>query len=106
MDAHSWTKREDRFAKAFKIAKRNIPKLFEAFELPPLRQIALIAYGGKGTRETLGGGELLMLGEFVKQIQLNLRDKRVDGDAVPEQFPIIRGIQFAIHYGMTLNWAE
>jgi hypothetical protein len=99
MDANSWEKREERFSKKFEIGRKHIPTLFTGFELPPvIEQIALIGFGSAPGREQLGGGRLVMIGTFMRQIRDDLAHRNIAANAVPEQFYLLRTLQFAAHH--------
>src|SRR5205085_1681087 len=68
MDAQTWDKREVRYSKKFAAGRKHIPALFEGFELPSkLQQIALFGYGSRGGRSTVGGGEIKLVSEFMRE---------------------------------------
>lgn len=95
MDAHSWAKRDERYGKKFDAGKRYIPELFEGISLPDqIEQIALLGYGSKKNRERVGGGQIMLVPELLAEILSALRDTTVATNAVPEDKPILRTLQF------------
>jgi hypothetical protein len=99
MDAHSWAQREERYAKKFEAGRKYIPTLFEGFNLPPdVEQIALLVFGSTRERSTLGGGRLVMIGDLMRDIRTELVTRRIESSAIPEQYIILRSLQFAAHY--------
>jgi hypothetical protein len=99
MDADSWEKREHRFSKKFAAGRKHIPKLFEGLELPgPPEQIAVLVFGRRGERPTLGGGRLMFAGELLEEIFCGIRGRRLASNAIPEQFPILKTFQFVAEY--------
>ena len=99
MDAHSWEQREERFRKKFEIGKIHIPMLFAGFpSLPAIEPIAFIGFGSAPGRSTLGGGKLIMIGSPLEEIRSSLKDRPLNRAAVPEQFFLLRTLQFAAHH--------
>ncbi|HSZ56546.1 MAG TPA: hypothetical protein VK797_12840 [Tepidisphaeraceae bacterium] len=97
MDANSWQKREGRYAKKFEAGRKYIPGLFRGSELPNLpEQIMLIGYGLNSKSRTVAGGRVLTIGELLKQICSELKKRPLLRNAVPESFPLLRGIQIMI----------
>lgn len=99
LDADSWAKRELRFSKKFKAGRSHIPQLFSGIPLPQdFEQIALFAFGSTKNVKTVGGGEVATTAEFYSEIVATLRGQNVAKKAVPEQFPLIRTIQYCLQY--------
>ena len=103
MDAHSWDQREKRFTAKFAAGRKFIPSVFSGFaDLPKIEQIALLVFAGKQTHQTIGGVTVLLIEDLMKEIRsdpgwgLSLRSVR--NKAVPEQFTILRSLQFAANY--------
>jgi hypothetical protein len=99
MDADKWDEREERYAKKFKIGRETIPELFAAFKpLPQLEQVALFVMGSAKNHTKIGGGSVRMIGDFMTEIRNKIGKQRVDKAAIPEQFTILRSLQFAANY--------
>lgn len=95
MDAHSWEKREARYRARFDLGRRFIPDLLGGkYKAGPLRQVALIGLGSSTNHPNLGGGEVLSLGDFLAQILNAFRGGELAGQPVPQQYPILRTLQF------------
>ncbi|MGD8978282.1 MAG: hypothetical protein PVG91_11805 [Gammaproteobacteria bacterium] len=95
MDAHSWEKREARFRARFDAGRRFIPDLLGDFEPDaPIRQIALIGLGSRLNHPTIGGGEVLTLPDFLAEIIASVGKVADASGAVPQQYPILRTLQF------------
>jgi hypothetical protein len=100
MDSNTWAERTARYTKKFEAGRKYIPALFQGFEpLPAIEQIALFGYGGKGPLETIGGGQVVLIRDWVQEILANLRAKPIASHAVPEQYICLRTLQFAVHHG-------
>ena len=99
MDADRWDEREGKFRRKFAAGKRYIPELFAGIALPAeIEQTALLVTGGAANRSTIGGGRLMMIQELMDQIRTQLVGRRVDKAAIPEQYVILRALQFAANY--------
>jgi hypothetical protein len=100
MDCYPWPKRRLRFSKKFAAGRTHIPELFEGLELPTkIDQIALLVYcPQKSGGSELGGGRLKTITEFMKEIKEGLADRHIKNKAIPEQFTILRALQFANEY--------
>lgn len=99
LDANKWETRELRYRKKFEAGRKYIPGLFGGLKLPKFpEQIALFVFGGRGTRETIGGGKIMFLKEFMAEILEELRKRKVASAAVSEELPLLRTLQFAANY--------
>ncbi|MPZ34747.1 MAG: hypothetical protein GEV13_27815 [Rhodospirillales bacterium] len=102
MDADPWEKRERRFGAKFAAGQKHIPSLFIGFSaLPKLEQIALLGFAGQGGRSTLGGGRILLIGDFMNQIRADIAHPSIRNNAIPEQYVILRSLQYAANYWKT-----
>jgi hypothetical protein len=95
MDALSWKKREVNFTRKFNAGKKYIPSLFTGLEpLPEIDYVALIGIGSAKNHSSVGGGRVQTVCDLLREI----RDKiphDFSSQAVPEQFVILRALQFA-----------
>jgi hypothetical protein len=100
MDADSWARRHERYSKKFAAGRKYVPDLFAGFQpLPEIEQIALFGFGGRGPYETLGGGRVVLVSEWMNEILEDLEKKSFASHAVPEQFLCLRTVQFVLHTG-------
>ena len=98
LDAQSWEKREGRYAKKFEAGRRYIPDLFPGIPIPKhIEQIALFVYGGR-TRDKLAGGRVQLVAELMDEIRAAIGHQKVGRAAIPEQYPLLRTLQFAAEY--------
>jgi hypothetical protein len=96
--ADSWAEREAKFAKKFKAGTTYIPTLFSGLDIPTqIEQIALLALGSNRERSTVGGGRLVMISELMEQIYTVVILRPIQSSAVPEQYVILRSLQYAAH---------
>jgi hypothetical protein len=99
LDADSWGKREQRYRKKFAAGKKHIPALFPGVNLPvEPEQIALFVYGGLGDRTTLAGGRIVLIKQFMAEILAAVRTRKLASAAVPEEYPLLRTLQFAAQF--------
>jgi hypothetical protein len=99
MDAQSWKERKQKFTAKFKIGRETIPSLFEAFHpLPNLEQYALLAQSSAADRREIGGGRVMPVAELMTEIREEIGGRRILNSAIPEQFVILRALQFAANY--------
>lgn len=99
MDASSWAEREKRYQKEFVDRREYIPRLFQGIELPSeIEEIALLVFASKASRNTLGGGRLVLIDELLQEIFQELRDKHLASSAIPEHLTVLRSFQFVAEY--------
>ncbi len=102
MDASSWAVREKRYQKKFDAGRKHIPKLFHGIDVPAHpEQIALFEYASSREHPTLAGGKVMLVSELLAEIAAALRLRKVASAAVPEQYTILRTIQFMCQYPST-----
>ena len=105
MDAHSWARREERYSKKFDSGRKYIPTLFDGVALPDdIEQIALLGFASNTNIKNLAGGIVMTTSELFAEIANNLSNKKIAKSAVPEQFPLLRTIQFACEHRHAAGW--
>ena len=98
-DTDSWPERERSFGKTFDAGRRHIPGLFEGLALPNrIEQYAVFLYGSDANHKTVGGGTVLMMDDFLKEMVSVLRTKRIAKGIVPEQYPLLRVLHLACEF--------
>ena len=91
--------RETRYSKKFAAGKRYIPDLLRSMNPPEqIDHIALLVYGSTRSRTTVGGGKIQTGKDFLLEIRDGIRSTRIERSALPEQFPILKGLQFAAQF--------
>ena len=98
IDALSWDKREQRFARKFTCGKKYVwSYVFPWLESgTPLRQVAVLISRGK-ERTSVGGGEVITIDEIMAEIKADVfRQGKMAAAAIPEQFDLLRTIQLAL----------
>jgi len=93
-DAWTRAKREARFGRKFELGRLHIPEMFPGLELPHLEQKVLHAYASKAQTH-IGGVEVVRIERLISEIIHSLADCHPSKQAVPEQFPLLRTLQWA-----------
>jgi hypothetical protein len=99
-DAEPWLKRKSRFQRKFRDAKEHYKELFR-FEINTIQQIAIVGAGKPKTAVDFGDDiKIILIPDFFKTITSHLSKINPMESAVPEQYPLLRAIQFATFW----NW--
>ena len=99
MDADSWQEREKRLLKKFEDADEYQGELFK-FPIERTQRIALVGFSASGREGVLGGGiEVKSVPQFVHEISQELRKRHPLKAAIPETLPLLRAMQFVMHWG-------
>lgn len=95
MDANSWSERERRYKKKFAAGRRYISSMIPGFENSmTIEQVALFGLPKSRARDELAGGKVRVISELLADIVKELRQRRVANEVVPEQYPLLRTVQF------------
>ncbi len=102
LDADSWAVRERRYRKKFEAGRKYIPQLFPGIPIPAhIDQIALFVYGGTNVDREIAGGRVMFIREFMADIRKEIGGRKISKAAVPEEFPLLRTLQFAVEFWAT-----
>ena len=105
MDAHTWAKREQRYAKKFEAGRKYIPGIFSGVALPQnIEQIALLGFASNANVKALAGGRVMTSSELLAEITAEIGDMRIAKAAIPEQYFLLRTIQFAYQHRHAAGW--
>lgn len=105
MDANTQAVCEARYAKKFEAGRKHIPSLFNGITLPSdIEQIALLGFGSKANVKTLAGGRVMTSADLLAEITAEIGKMRIASAAVPEQYPLLRTIQFAYQNRHAAGW--
>jgi hypothetical protein len=105
MDTHAWAVRESRYVKKFEAGRKYIPGLFKGIVLPKdMEQIVVLGYGSNANVKSLAGGKIMTSSELLAEITVEISKLRIATAAVPEQYPLLRTIQFAYHHRRAAGW--
>lgn len=103
MDADSWTERERRYRKKFEAGRTYIPYMIPGFKRGmAIEQIALFGLLKRRARGELAGGRVWVMADLLQVIVKELHLRRVANEAVPEQLPLLRTIQFMCEHSAEL----
>jgi len=97
LDAHSWTKREQRYLKKFTLGDKYIRT--EVFTwLPAGTAIERLAiFPSTAGRTELAGASLQSVDDFMREVKAAIcAGKVMAKDAIPEQYPLLRTLQLAL----------
>lgn len=105
MDAHTWAVRESRYAKKFEAGRKHIPGLFGSIALPDsIEQIAVLGFASNANIKTLAGGRIQTTAELLADITTEIAPRKIASAAVPEQYPLLRTIQFVYQHRKAAGW--
>lgn len=99
-DADSWAERRRRFRKKFVGAKRHYKEVFD-FELGSIEKRAIVGFSRKMLKQIDFGADVqvTLVPDFIRELTQFLGSLNPMQSAVPEVYPLLRAIQFAIFYG-------
>lgn len=102
-DASTWDERERRFAKKFEAGRKYLRPLFRGLDLPgEIEQIAVLVFGSMKNRSTLAGARMLLAADLLREITEGLRSTDIRSSMVPEQYPLLRTVQFVVQHRSTV----
>ena len=105
MDAHTWAKREERYIKKFAAGRNYIPGMFNGIPLPEaIEQIALLGFASNANVKTLAGGRVMTSADLLTEITAEIANMKISKAAIPEQYPLLRTIQFAYQNRHGAGW--
>jgi len=96
-DLLTWQERERHFEPKFAAGRKYLHRLFGAEEQVHLEQIALIVADEEAPR-AIAGARLLRLSDFIASMLEALSTFDMAEAVVPEQWPLIRTLQFVAAY--------
>lgn len=100
MDALSWSRRRERFKRKLQLGQEYIP---EVFAFAGRRPTQVVVFGfPRSTRDDkpLGEGvEVYLMPRLIGEIADELSRMTIETGVVPETFPLLRAMQFALDYG-------
>lgn len=99
LDALSWAERDRRFGRKFELGRKYIPSMFGGIALPrEIEHIALLAYGSKKNRNTVGGGKIMLVSQLMADIFVELKSLQFSLSAIPETLPLLRTLQLVAEH--------
>jgi len=99
MDADSWEERREKLLKRFERARRHYDELFP-FRGLSVQEVVVAGWGRTHPEGVFPEGVTVKTpAEFVRDIVTELRKHDLRKDIVPEEYPVLRAMQMAIHWG-------
>lgn len=95
LDLLSADEREHHFRIKFDAGRKYLHRLFGAPPHADLEQIALIVSNDAVHRNTIAGGNIVLLSDLIAAMDRTLVPADGPDNMVPEQWPLIRTLQFA-----------
>lgn len=106
MDADTWAVRDARYTKKFAAGRQYIPALFGGITLPAtIDQVAVLGFGSNANVTTLGGGRIQTTAQLLAEITKEIAPRTIQKAAIPEQYPLLRTIQFCYQYRNAAGWS-
>lgn len=97
-DADSWDKRKGRFCRKFHDAAKFYSELF-SFQISKVRKLAFVGFFKPKIKPNFGDSiDVILVPEFIQEITNELRKKNPMQDAVPENYLLLRAIQYSAFY--------
>ena len=100
IDAHTWAKREKRYKKKFEAGRKYIiPEIFPWLPHNKKFEQWAVLWGSDKNISTVGGGKVIPVWKLYRIIAKDIIDIGPPaGNAIPEQFPLIRTMQYTLHW--------
>jgi hypothetical protein len=98
MDFLDWKEREQHLRLKFEAGRKYLHRMFGADPRLTIEQIALVAVTDSPHHGAVAGGKILLLSEFLAQIFAQLATVSVSVELIPEQWPLLRTLQFVAEY--------
>ncbi len=99
-DAASWAERKKRFTKKFGDAKRHYKEIFD-FQFDSIENRAIVGFAQRTPNQVDFGNSIKVTAvpEFIQEVTQFLSGYSPMKSAIPEGYPLLRAIQFAVAYG-------
>jgi hypothetical protein len=105
MDANTWAIREARYTKKFDAGLKYIPGVFSGMALPAnIEQIALLGFASTANVKTLAGRRIMTSADLLADITAEIGSLSIARAAIPEQYSLLRTIQFAYQHRHAAGW--
>jgi hypothetical protein len=97
-DLLSWEEREQHFQTKFDAAGKYLHRIFGTEPHLHIEHVALIVSNDRPRAHTIGGGRMLLLCDFFAEIVQHLGRLDMAAAVVPDQWGLIRTLQFVAAY--------
>lgn len=104
-DSSSWGNRKKIFTKKFSNAREHYREAF-SFKTEGIRPKKVVIAGLSRTNQEnpLGSDtEFISIPDFIQKIVTEMSGKNPRNDAMPESYPLMRAIQYAVNFGNITN---
>jgi hypothetical protein len=98
MDAYRWEKRIITLTRKFDEADKHYKELF-SFKINSISRIAVVGFSQTEHRIIRNDIELKTCPQFIKEIGSDLINRHPLKQVIPETLPLLRAMQFAVHWG-------
>jgi hypothetical protein len=100
IDGHSWKKRQERFTKKFDAGKKYIiPDIFPWLPHNKTFEQWAVLWGSDINYQVIGGGKVVPIWKMYRIIAADIiAIGKPEGNAIPEQFPLLRTMQFSLYW--------
>lgn len=100
-DADSWDKRKERFCRKFRDAAEFYSTLFP-FPISKINKIVFVGFFNPKIKPDFGDSiDVILVPEFIREITNELKKKSPMQDAIPENYPLLRAIQYSAFYNIS-----
>ncbi len=102
LDTLNWKEREEHFRTKFQAGKKYLHRMFGVPSMN-IEQIALIVSSDDPHRRSIGGGKILLVSDLLAEILEKLCSFSISAYMLPEQWPLLRMLQFVAEYRPQLS---
>jgi hypothetical protein len=100
-DADSWSERKKRFQRKFQDANSHFKDSFD-FPISEVRRIAIVGFGKPKVKIDFGDDiKVISIPDLMTEITSELSNRHPIKNAIPEEYPLLRAIQFATFWGVS-----
>lgn len=96
-DSDSWKEREVRFKRKFETANNHYRKIFR-FEIKRIEKLAIVGFNQKQHTDFFKIAPIRSIPEFIGQVTDYVSQFDPQKDAIPENYPLLRAMQYATYY--------
>lgn len=98
-DSFPWPKRRRNLQKKFETASNYYDTIFDV-KFTSVKKIAIVSFHTPKSHVDLGNNiQLITIPQWIKTITEEIKNLQPTKTAIPEGYPLLRAIQFAIWYG-------
>ncbi len=102
MDLLDWKQREEHFRLKFAAGKKYLHRMFVCQPTAGIDQIAVLVSVDKDRRPGIAGARIVLMPELLGEIFAQLAPQSIMSNPIPEQWPLLRTLQFVAEYRETV----